>query len=70
MSTDRKRRRRRQPLHEERTLGRMPDREKNTQTPASRAALEAFIKKVNAELWIEHDISADSKLRKSPQYYD
>lgn len=55
---------------EERTLGRMPEREKTTQTPASRAALEAFLKEVKAELWIEHDINAYSRQKKSPQYYD
>ena len=55
---------------EERTLGRMPEREKTIQTPASRAALEAFLKEVKAELWIEHDINAYSRQKKSPQYYD
>lgn len=55
---------------EERALSRMPEREKTTETAASRAALEAFMKEVKAELWIEHDISAYSKQRKSPEYYD
>ena len=55
---------------EERTLGRMPEREKMTETPASRAALEAFMKEAGAALWIEHDISAYSRQRKSPEYYD
>lgn len=55
---------------EERTLGRMPEREKTTGTSASRAALEAFMKEVKAELWIEHDISAYAKQKKSPAYYD
>ena len=55
---------------EERTLSRMPEREKSTQTPASRAALETFIREVKAELWIEHDISAYSRQKKSPEYYD
>lgn len=55
---------------EERTLSRMPEREKTTTTPASRAALEAFMKEVKAELWIEHDIGAYSKQKKSPEYYD
>ena len=53
---------------EERTLGRMPEREKTTDTAASRAALEAFMKEVKAELWIAHDISRYSKQRKSPEY--
>ncbi len=55
---------------EERTLGRMPEPEKATATAASRSALEAFMKEAKAELWIEHDISAFSKQKKSPQYYD
>jgi len=55
---------------EERTLARMPEREKTAGTPASRAALEAFMKEVNAQLWIEHDIGAYSKQKKSPEYYD
>jgi N-acyl homoserine lactone hydrolase len=55
---------------EERTLGRMPEREKTTGTAASRAALEAFLKEAKAELWIEHDISAYARQKKSPQYYD
>jgi glyoxylase-like metal-dependent hydrolase (beta-lactamase superfamily II) len=55
---------------EERTLGRMPEREKTTGTAASRASLEAFMKEVKAQLWIEHDITANSKQKKSPEYYD
>ena len=55
---------------EERSLGRMPESEKSRQTAASRAALEAFMKQVNAELWIEHDISLFSKQKKAPSYYD
>ena len=55
---------------EERTLNRMPEREKTSETPASRATLEAFMKEVKAELWIEHDIGAYSRLKKSPQYYE
>jgi N-acyl homoserine lactone hydrolase len=55
---------------EERTLNRMPEREKTTATPASRAALETFLKEVGAQLWIEHDITAYSKQRHAPEYYD
>lgn len=55
---------------EELSLGRMPEREKTTGTFASRAALETFMKDVKAELWIEHDISAFSKQKKSPDYYE
>jgi glyoxylase-like metal-dependent hydrolase (beta-lactamase superfamily II) len=55
---------------EELTLGRMPDREKTTATPDSRMSLDAFMKKVGAQLWIGHDITRYSKLKKSPEYYD
>lgn len=55
---------------EELTLGRMPEREKMTETAASRAALATFIKNAKAVLWIGHDINANSKLKKSPEYYD
>lgn len=52
---------------EERTLNRLPEREKKTATPASRAKLEIFMKEVGAQLWIEHDITAYSKLKHAPE---
>jgi N-acyl homoserine lactone hydrolase len=56
---------------EERKLNKVPTTEFNAdQTAASRAAIEAFLKKTNAQLWIQHDNIANAKLRKSPQYYD
>jgi N-acyl homoserine lactone hydrolase len=55
---------------EERTLDRMPEAEKSRQTGASRVALETFVKQVNAQLWIEHDIGLFSKQRKAPDYYE
>jgi N-acyl homoserine lactone hydrolase len=55
---------------EERTLGRMPEREKTTATAASRAALEAFMAAVGAQLWIEHDITAYAKQKHAPEYYE
>jgi glyoxylase-like metal-dependent hydrolase (beta-lactamase superfamily II) len=55
---------------EERTLDRMPEREKATGTAASRAALEAFLKEVKGELWVAHDISRYSTQKKSPEYYE
>jgi len=56
---------------EERTLNRMPERElKGAQTAVSRADVEVFLKKTGAQLWIEHDIRANAKLRKAPQYYE
>jgi N-acyl homoserine lactone hydrolase len=55
---------------EERTLNRMPDRERSTATAASRMALEAFLKAAGAQLWIEHDITSYSKLKHAPDYYE
>ena len=56
---------------EERTLNRVPPRDFNAQqTAASRAALETFLKSTGAALWIQHDVVADAKLKKAPQYYD
>jgi hypothetical protein len=32
--------------------------------------VEALLKQKHAQLWIQHDIIADAKLRKSPAYYE
>jgi glyoxylase-like metal-dependent hydrolase (beta-lactamase superfamily II) len=56
---------------EERTLNRLPPGDFNKeQTAQSRAELETFLKKNKAQLWIEHDITANAKLKKSPQFYE
>ena len=56
---------------EERSLNRLPVAEFNReQTAASRAELEAFLKQTRAQLWIEHDIIANAKLKKAPAFYD
>ena len=56
---------------EERTLKRVPTTEFNAQqTIASRAALESFLQQSKAQLWIEHDFTANAKLRKAPAFYD
>jgi len=56
---------------EERTLNRLPVADFNReQTAASRAELEGFLKKTGAQLWIEHDIVANAKLRKAPAFYE
>lgn len=39
-------------------------------TKASRAALQDFLKKSGAQLWIQHDLAGFSKLKKSPEYYE
>jgi len=56
---------------EERTLGRLPTMEfDKQQTAASRERIEAFLKKTHAQLWIQHDYLAVSKLKKAPAYYE
>jgi N-acyl homoserine lactone hydrolase len=56
---------------EERKLNRVPTTEFNAgQTIASRAAVEAFLKKTGARLWIQHDFTANGKLKKAPEFYE
>ena len=56
---------------EELTLKRVPsfDFDKD-QTAKSRAAMEDFVKKARAQLWIQHDAAAGAKLKKAPEYYE
>jgi glyoxylase-like metal-dependent hydrolase (beta-lactamase superfamily II) len=55
----------------ERTLGRLPTFEvSEAQTKAARDELEGFLRRTGAALWIQHDLVAHRKLKKSPQYYD
>jgi glyoxylase-like metal-dependent hydrolase (beta-lactamase superfamily II) len=39
-------------------------------TLKSRKELDAFMKKHNAQLWIQHDLAAFEKLKKGPQFYE
>ena len=56
---------------EERTLNRLPTFEFNVdQTRESRTALDAFLKKTGAQLWIQHDLTAMRKVRKAPSFYE
>lgn len=56
---------------EERTMNRMPPaEEKAGQTLASRKAVDAFLQRTGARLWIQHDLTAHRKLRLSPEFYD
>jgi N-acyl homoserine lactone hydrolase len=56
---------------EERTLDRLPTFEFNeAQTRAARMAVEAFLKKTGAELWIQHNVATHAKLKKAPLYYE
>ena len=55
---------------EELTLDRMPDRERKTQSPQSRAMVVALAKKLNAQIWIAHDLALSKRLRHEASYYD
>jgi glyoxylase-like metal-dependent hydrolase (beta-lactamase superfamily II) len=55
----------------ERTYGKMPPEEAVAGgTAASRAAMDQFLKKTGATLWIQHDLIVWRTLKKSPDYYD
>ncbi len=55
----------------EKTLNRVPTFEfSQEQTRASRVAVDAFLKKTGAQLWIQHDFVGNSKLKKSPKFYE
>ncbi len=56
---------------EERKLNKVPTTEFNAaQTVASRASVEAYLKKTGSQLWIQHDYIANAKLKKSPEFYE
>ena len=56
---------------QERTMNRLPTFEFNEeQTRASRKAVEEFLARTKAQLWIQHDFNAHAKLKKAPQYYE
>jgi N-acyl homoserine lactone hydrolase len=56
---------------EERAAHRVPKTDFNRdQTAASRVAIEAFLKKNGAQLWIQHDLTANTKIKKAPDYYE
>jgi hypothetical protein len=40
------------------------------QTAVSREAIEAFLAKTGAQLWIQHDSIGNSRLKKAPDYYE
>jgi len=55
----------------ERSLRRVPTFEvSQEETAASREEIEQYLKRMNAQLWIQHDLVAHRKLKKSPEYYD
>lgn len=56
---------------EERALKRLPAREFNVeQTRAWRAALDRFLERTGAALWVQHDLAGNAKLTKAPDYYE
>jgi len=56
---------------EERTLARIPTFDADqAQTAAARQAIDAFLKRSGARLWIQHDFTGTATLRKAPEYYD
>jgi N-acyl homoserine lactone hydrolase len=56
---------------EERKFNRIPTTEFDAkQTAVSRAAVEEFLKRTHAQLWIQHDLIATAKLKKAPAFYD
>jgi N-acyl homoserine lactone hydrolase len=58
-------------FREARTLKRVATFDFNQeQTPATREAIEAFLTKTGALLWIQHDSVGNALLRKAPEYYE
>ena len=56
---------------EEKTMNRFPSFEFNKeQSAASRAAIDVFLKKTKAQMWIEHDAATNAKLKKAPEFYE
>jgi N-acyl homoserine lactone hydrolase len=56
---------------EERRLNKIPTFEYNAEeAAASRKEIEEVARKSGAQLWIEHDFIGNSKLRKSPEFYE
>jgi len=56
---------------EERTLDRVPTFEFSAdQTRAARVALDRFLEKTGARLWIQHDLTAYRTLKKAPMFYE
>jgi glyoxylase-like metal-dependent hydrolase (beta-lactamase superfamily II) len=56
---------------EEHTLDRVPTFEFDAKkTRETRVITEAFLKKSGAQLWIQHDLKANARLKKAPDYYE
>jgi glyoxylase-like metal-dependent hydrolase (beta-lactamase superfamily II) len=57
---------------QERTLRRPPPANESSveQSAASRAMIEDYLRRTKTAIWIEHDFTANAKLKKSPGYYE
>jgi N-acyl homoserine lactone hydrolase len=56
---------------EERTRDRVPTFDADAaQTRRTRAAIDEFLKASRAQLWIQHDFTANAALKKAPAFYD
>ena len=56
---------------EERTMNRFPSFEFNKeQSAVSRKAIDEYLKKTKAQMWIEHDLETYNKLPKAPAYLE
>jgi hypothetical protein len=56
---------------EEITYKRIPSFDSNKEdTAKSRAMIEEFVKKNNAQLWIQHDYTAGIKRKMAPEFYE
>ena len=56
---------------QERTMDRLPTFEFNEeQTRTARRAVDAFLTRTGARLWIQHDFTAHAALKKAPAYYE
>ena len=56
---------------EERGTSKVPPIETNKeQTIASRKAMEEWLKKTGAQLWIEHNVATFGRLKKAPEYFE
>lgn len=55
----------------QRALGRLSRVDVDSaRTRASRVIIEAYVKRMKAQLWIQHDYVGDSALQKAPAYYE
>lgn len=54
----------------ERTLNKIPSMDNKERTKQSRDLIDDLLKRTGGQLWIQHDLIANNRLRKSPLFYD